>query len=361
MNERSSSRIVKPTALSNFDDDDDVVVVNEGGGLQRRQWDFGEEASSEKIAGVSSTSSTTEEMAEMILGKVSTTTSSIDNINNNDNLEQQKQPIVALATASFVPIRITNYIGGEIFESLICSRFLDSDDMISLLQINGIIKSFPQIRQRYCKIHGTKLDLTYEDYSERRHHHQQQQERNRDPDSDRDNNDGTMNTTTTTTNIADNNNDARFFSWWLEHQAFISADNNGEELPSISPDCIDCRMARFHHEKKCPCCKTFWNHEDIVTCAGQCQKTACADACHDGISQCACNKEDCHNDGMFCSDCFTGYFCEPCETMYDKKCMPPRVCDGDACGDLICNGCADEGQRYVPDKKKEGRKKNCIG
>jgi hypothetical protein len=120
-------------------------------------------------------------------------------------------------------------------------------------------------------------------------------------------------------------------------------------------------MARFHHEKKCPCCKTFWNHEDIVTCAGQCQKTACADACHDGISQCACNKEDCHNDGMFCSDCFTGYFCEPCETMYDKKCMPPRVCDGDACGDLICNGCADEGQRYVPDKKKEGRKKNCIG
>jgi hypothetical protein len=49
MNERSSSRIVKPTALSNFDDDDDVVVVNEGGGLQRRQWDFGEEASSEKM------------------------------------------------------------------------------------------------------------------------------------------------------------------------------------------------------------------------------------------------------------------------------------------------------------------------
>jgi hypothetical protein len=76
----------------------------------------------------------------MILGELSTTTSSIDN-NNDTNINnvylEQHQPIVVLATASFIPIRITNYIGGEIFESLICSSYLDADDMISLLQISG--------------------------------------------------------------------------------------------------------------------------------------------------------------------------------------------------------------------------------
>ena len=364
MNERSnSSRIIKPTASSNIDDDgdDDVdaVVVNEERGIKRRQGDYREATSSGEIAGVSfsSSSSTTDEVAEMILGKLSTTTSSTDRDNNsnsnnnnssNGNLEPQ-QSIVVLASASFVPIRITNYIGGEIFESLICSRYLDSDDMISLLQINGIIESFPQICQRYCAVHGTKLDLTYEDYSERRRHHQQQrrhhqqqQERDRDPDSDRANNNNTIDVAVAAA-TTDNDNDARFFSWWLEQQAFISADNNEEELPSRSPDCFDCRMARFHQKKKCPCCNDYVYYEEIFTCEGQCQKTACT--VNKGMSQCGCIKADCPSDGLFCFDCFKGYYCEPCGEEYNSRCMPPRVCEGDICGDHICNGCADADHR----------------
>ena len=305
----------------------------------------------------SSSSSTTDEVAEMILGKLSTTTSSTDRDNNsnsnnnnssNGNLEPQ-QSIVVLASASFVPIRITNYIGGEIFESLICSRYLDSDDMISLLQINGIIESFPQICQRYCAVHGTKLDLTYEDYSERRRHHQQQrrhhqqqQERDRDPDSDRANNNNTIDVAVAAA-TTDNDNDVRFFLWWLEQQAFISAGNNEEELPSRSPDCFDCRMARFHQKKKCPCCNDYVYYEEIFTCEGQCQKTACT--VNKGMSQCGCIKADCPSDGLFCFDCFKGYYCEPCGEEYNSRCMPPRVCEGDICGDHICNGCADADHR----------------
>jgi hypothetical protein len=220
----------------------------------------------------------------------------------------------ATATATTTPFPITKYISGQVFNHLICSRFLVPADMISLLQVNGISDSFPQLGQRYCKIHGVKLDLTYEDYAE--HHRHRHRDRDQDQDQDIDDSTGA-------------DNDVRFLMWCLEQQAFISAATattkthdtdvlvDGEP-PSFSPDCLDCRMARFHNKKRCPCCNDFEVYDDICTCGNlACKtKTACVD-CHEG--RCLCNKEDCHENDSYCAVCFKGYFCESCDNDYHTK------------------------------------------
>ncbi|OEU12694.1 hypothetical protein FRACYDRAFT_219453, partial [Fragilariopsis cylindrus CCMP1102] len=171
---------------------------------------------------------------------------------------------------------IFNLITGEIFETLICSRFLLPEDIASLLQVDGIFNSYMQLRKSYCKIHGTKLDLTYEDDWDRNHHrHNRHCE------------DSHNNETMIRAND-NNNNDVEFLIWSLKQQAFISAapspkygnvsnvnvvDDDNAEPQSLCPDCLDCRMARFNSEKKCPCCKEFIFHKSINTaCGGKCQK-----------------------------------------------------------------------------------------
>jgi hypothetical protein len=227
----------------------------------------------------------------------------------------------ATATATTIPFPITKYISGQVFNHLICSRFLVPADMISLLQVNGITNSFPQLSQRYCKIHGVKLDLTYEDYAE----HNRHRHRDRGQDQDQDNDDSTG---------ADD--DIRFLLWCLEQQAFISAATATTKTddtdiavdgkpPSFSPDCLDCRMARFHNKKRCPCCNDFEIYDDIFTCGNlACEtKTACED-CHEGRS--ICNKKGCHDDNSYCIVCFDGCFCETCDNDYHTKCMPSSTC-----------------------------------
>jgi hypothetical protein len=197
---------------------------------------------------------------------------------------------VTTTTTTTTPFPITKYISGQVFDHLICSRFLLPADMISLLQVNGISESFPQLSQRYCKIHGVKLDLTYEDYVEHHCH--------RPRDQDRDSSSSSSSSSSSPTGA---DNDARFLLWCLEQQAFILAatatartDDTDiavdDEPPSLSPDCLDCRMARFHNKKRCPCCNDFEYYEAIFTCGKIACKTkiACMD-CHEGMN--ICNKE----------------------------------------------------------------------
>jgi len=138
------------------------------------------------------------------------------------------------------------------------SQFLDPQDMIALLQVETLLwcsmrKSeaeaeatqqqgsscwhFPQLRHRFCRIHGTKLDLTYEDSAERRRvllftTTVLDPPKEQTPDApalaprDRsiqyhDNNNNKNNNHNNETDIETDN--IQFLLWCLEQQAFITA------------------------------------------------------------------------------------------------------------------------------------------
>jgi hypothetical protein len=198
-----------------------------------------------------------------------------------------------------------------------------------------------QLRKSYCKIHGTKLDLTYEDCLDRNYHRN-----NRHSEDIHD--DETM-------IRADdiNNNDVQFLIWSLEQQAFISAapsvkygnggnvnvddddddDDDDDEPPSLCPDCLDCRMARFNSEKKCPCCKEFIFHKNVNTaCWGKCQKIVCANC-----GSYSCEADHCHNKKLHCSTCFDGFWCESCDRELHEICDPSSRCG--ECSQRFCFSC----------------------
>jgi hypothetical protein len=247
---------------------------------------------------------------------------------------------------------IMKSITGEIFDILICSQYLLPEDIVSLLQVDKISDSNKQLRQRYCRIHGTKLDLTYEDYclDHHHHHHHHHHHDNHDDDDDDD---------IETTICA--NNDVRFLIWFLEQHAFISAtpslenDNGGDsnsddddddgygnnndndsvnnEPPSLCPDCLDCRMARFNSEKKCPCCNKFLFHTLIDNkCEGELQQIVCEEC-----SVNDCNAEDCHIK-THCANCFEGYYCDVCCNGFHEKCEGPS-CKCGVCDKAFCREC----------------------
>jgi hypothetical protein len=216
---------------------------------------------------------------------------------------------------------ILNLITGEVFETLICSRFLLPEDIASLLQVDGIFNSYTELRKSYCKIHGTKLDLTYEDYLNRNYHRNHRANES-------------------------NNNDVQFLIWSLEQQAFISAapslkygnggnvnDIGDDEPPSLCPDCLDCRMARFESKKKCPCCNYFIFHEWVnTTCEGKCQKIVC-----ESCGSYSCQADDCDNKKPHCGTCFDGYYCEPCNRDFHENCRTSSECG--ECSRRFCFDC----------------------
>lgn len=229
-----------------------------------------------------------------------------------------------------------NLITGEIFETLICSRFLLPEDIASLLQVDGIFNSYMQLRKSYCKIHGTKLDLTYEDDWDRNHHRHNRH-------CEDIHNDETM---IRANDI--NNNDVQFLIWSLKQQAFISAapslkydnvgnvnvvDDDNDEPQSLCPDCLDCRMARFNSEKKCPCCKEFIFHKNInIACGGKCQKIVC-----ENCGSYSCEADQCGDKKLHCSTCFDGYWCECCDRELHEICEPSSRCG--ECSQRFCCSC----------------------
>ena len=300
---------------------------------------------------------------------------SIDN-DNSSTVLPKANTIVPTANHININININIIMGNDIFDSVICSHFLESDDMIALLQVEDTCSSEstcrPQLRQRYCTIHGTKLDFTYEDGIERRRYHQKEQAQTQDRNRNRDNKNNNSNSNSNGNNTDNDNDDLQFFSWCLEQQAFISATKNnsntnndseegagedeGEEatLPSLLPDCLDCRMTRFHQKKKCAWCDEFEHRDDMFTCAGKkCggAKTACVD-CHEGSW--SCNQKNCKeeekdeiNNGTalyYCGDCFfdIGYYCQSCMTEYHTNCMSSLACQ--ECGEHVCKECRDAGE-----------------
>jgi hypothetical protein len=268
---------------------------------------------------------------------------------DNDNDKNQLSPSSRTS--------ILKMMTAEVFDTLICSQFLLPEDIASLLQVDEIFDSYQHLRKSYCKIHGTKLDLTYEDYfmdcNYPRHRHRHRRE-------DIINNDNEL---MIRGNDNDNDNDVRFLIWSLEQQAFISAapdsssssssssasssasasasandnTNSNEKPPSHSPDCLDCRMARFHSKKKCPCCTQFLFHERVnTTCTGKCEKIVCEDCgCH------SCMAEDCHNNKTHCTSCFEGYTCRWCYQEFHEECVPSSECF--ECRKAGCDYCINYG------------------
>ena len=252
---------------------------------------------------------------------------------------------------------------GKVIETLLSSEFLAPEDIVALLQVQEISDD-SNIRHRYCSIHGIKLDITYEDIAE---HYSSRTNTTTTTDNDDDDDDTPTTTTTTTTTTAaaatatgtTADQDMEFLMWTLHQQHFILAapytgknedvDNEDDEddddddielPPSLHPDCINCRKAKFEGKRMCPSCHTFEDYRDIYTCHGLCKKTACFD-CHDGVQ--SCSMPDCDNKkSNYCSDCFQGYYCDTCSSSYHTRCRPSSSCEG--CHDHICNTCVDNGE-----------------
>ena len=259
---------------------------------------------------------------------------------------------------------ILNSVTGEVFSTVICSQFLLPEDIAALLQVDEIFNVHEQLRTRYCKLHGTKFDETYEDAVERRRSSCYRRLGNRQHE--------TAATTTPSRNVdgkcgGDNNsqyddeddiNDLSFLIHALEQQKFILADPlssssriivNDEEcsndddnkLPSLSPNCLICRMARYHSKKKCPCCDTFVHHKlfhESSVCEGSCKKTVC-----DNCGWNSCDEQNCHDNGIYCKNCFDGFRCEICSSQYHNACAQLETCN--ACGINSCRHCVDNGYR----------------
>ena len=261
---------------------------------------------------------------------------------------------------------------GEVLETLISSDFLTAEDIVAVLQVHELSDAYQHLRERYCSIHGTKLDRTYEDFMETFQHHYQPRDRNSSSSSsnsgtasNNDNSAGSGNGSSSAT-ITDDHN-IRFLIWGLQQQHFLSTvpkqndDNEDEDEDdeddaspplSLCPDCLDCRMARFHEKKKCQSCNKFEDYRDIYTCGGpDCRtKTACSTCHHGSGHRCTAHGDDCPDQkNKYCLDCFDGYFCTECDSSYHTKCMPPsatcHVCDEGICKD--CVDCVDDG-KYVP-------------
>ena len=250
-------------------------------------------------------------------------------------------------------------IMGEVLETLISSEFLTAEDIVAVLQVHELSDAYQHLRERYCSIHGTKLDRTYEDFMETFQHHYQPRDRNsssknRGSSSDDDNGASSGNGGSSAT-ITDDHN-IRFLIWGLQQQHFLSTvpkqnddnedeDDNDEDedsLPlSLCPDCLDCRMARFHEKKKCPSCNKFEDYRDIYTCGGpDCRtKTACSTCHHGSGHRCTAHGDDCPDQkNKYCLDCFDGYYCIGCDSSYHTKCMPPSAtCH--VCDEGICKNC----------------------
>lgn len=251
---------------------------------------------------------------------------------------------------------ILNLVTGELLSTVMCSQFLLPEDIASLLQIDEIFDSHEQLRSSYCSLHGTKFDDTYEDTVERRYGNYQN-DTSPTPNYDDDGNYcGIINK-----NDDGGNDDVSFLIHALEQQKFILADptsvssvftttmndddkpsiETSQKPPSLSPDCLDCRMARFFSKKKCPCCDIFLHHnlfDESPACEGKCKKLICEDC--GGNS---CDEIDCDDTGIQCDKCFDGFYCECCDGEFHNKCVQSDKCT--ECEIIYCRRCVDIGFR----------------
>ena len=257
---------------------------------------------------------------------------------------------------------ILNLVTGELLSTVMCSQFLLPEDIASLLQIDEIFDSHEQLRSSYCRLHGTKFDDTYEDTAERRHRNCRNDTSSSTTNHDNDGNYcGNNNNNKNDDDDGGNDDDVSFLVHALEQQKFILADptsvsslrtttvddddktsiDKNQKPPSLSPDCLDCRMARFFSKKKCPCCSIFFHHkcfDDSQACEGKCKKVICEDC--GGNS---CDEKDCDDTGIQCEKCFDGFYCEHCDAQFHNKCVQSDECT--ECGTKYCRHCVAPGYR----------------
>ena len=246
--------------------------------------------------------------------------------NDDDGNEDTK------TTKDNSPVSILDVITGEVLQTAICD-FLVPDEIVALLHVNEIFDSYEQLRMTYCKLHGTRLDRSYEDDVERK----QRQNNVCDDDDDRN----------------DSNADVEFLIWAEENQKFILADQStlridtdcnfidDEKPSSLYPDCEECRMARFYLKKKCRICKDFQHYtyfNGTTRCAGKCQTSGC-EACLSYM----CQDRNCTKSGLcYCETCFDGFYCGYCEQEYHNACVPSTKC-GECNTVVYCNTCTASG------------------
>jgi len=122
--------------------------------------------------------------------------------------------------------------------------FLPSDDVVNLLRVGRVAVPF-RLREFYCDGHGTKLDVM-------KHDPALPVVRG-----------GASSKASNDSETAECEEEQ--CSCHAESRAFFDRPEH-PELPSRNPNCLDCRMARLHNKKKCPCCEEYELTDDFGTC-----------------------------------------------------------------------------------------------